>query len=121
MADFAHVQTNGRVETFGRGRVFAKRTQSDRDQPASHERRRVCVLSEYSTRLVELWGIRQPCSGPTCDHKHLTREAVNALVGDGILRFVKGSGRNVAGYTYGREWRGVPSGGPMGPKVMQLV
>ncbi len=119
MADFAHVQTNGRVETFGRGRVFAKRKQSD--PPASQERRRVCVLSEGSMRLVECWGIRQPCAGPTCDHKHLTREAVNALVGDGILRFVHGSGRNVAGYTYGREWRGVPSGGPMGPKVMQLV
>ena len=106
---------------FGRGRVFAKRKQSD--HPASRERRRVCVLSEYSTRLVELWGIRQPCSGPTCDHKHLTREAVNALVGDGILRFVRGSGRNVAGYVYGREWRKMPCwpGGKLAMWTMQLI
>lgn len=50
---------------------------------------------------------------------HQTREAVEGLVRDGILKWV-GAGKNVAAYSYGRTWKGVPSG-PNRMKVMQLV
>ncbi len=86
---------------------------------ASKERRRVCVLSRHAMRMLETWGASQPCYGPRCDHGHLSRDVVDELVREGILRYV-GTGRMVAGYTYGREWRGMPSGSNR-EKVMQLV
>jgi len=48
----------------------------------------------------------------------MTREAVAAMVRADILRFIPGSGNNVAAYSYGRTWKAVPSDNV---KVMQLV
>jgi len=122
MAEFQRVQIGARVETRIRGRVFrfapkAKRA-PDEPRASSKELRRVCVLSEHDSGMLEHGGVGQPCHGPRCRHSHLTREAVQKLVHDGILRYVPGSGRNVAGYTYGRSWKAIPSDGV---KVMQLV
>jgi hypothetical protein len=49
----------------------------------------------------------------------LSRDVVDGLVREGILRYV-GTGRAVAGYTYGRTWKGVQSGSNR-EKVLQLV
>jgi hypothetical protein len=115
MATIQTTQTGKAVKTEVRGRVF-------RYAPVakSKERRRVCVLSSWAGAMLDRWGIDQPCHGPRCTHGHQTRDAVDVLVRDGVLKYI-GVGRNVATYSYGRTWKGVPSGGPMGPKVMQLV
>ena len=125
MAEIQRVQIGARVETRIRGRVFRfapKRVDGDRhgdrSRMASKERRRVCVLSRHDGRMLEHWGEGQPCHGARCSHTHMTREAVTAMVTNGILRFVPGSGNNVAAYSYGRSWKAVPSAGV---KVMQLV
>jgi len=75
----------------------------------------VCVLSVQSGRGYQHGGAAQFCAG----HHHLNRDVAEALVRDGVLRWA-GSCR-VACYTEGREWKGVPSGAPDGPRVMQLV
>ncbi len=121
MAEIQTVQVGSKVSTRIRGRVFrfapkAKR----RSEPRSQERRVVCVLDVHAGRLLEHWSLSQACHGPTCQHKHLTRETVGELVRDGVLRYVPDSGKNVAVYTQGRTWKGVPSG-PERMKVMQLV
>lgn len=131
MAHIERVQTGVRVETHIRGRVFrfaprdkgkAKRSASgDRTVTVrSKERRRVCVLSSHSGRMLEHWGEAQQCFGPKCTHTHQTREHVDRLVAEGVLRYVPGSSNNVAAYSFGREWKGVPSGTER-MKVMQLV
>ena len=123
MAHIEIVVTGPKVETHIRGRVFRyapKRKKQDM-QPASRERRRVCVLDRHTGRLLEHWQHAQPCFGPRCTHRHYTRDEVAKLVRDGILRYVPGSNRNVAAFSFGRTWKGVPSGSKMGPKVMQLV
>ena len=122
MAHIEHVQTGVRVKTHIRGRVFrfapkAKRTVTI---PRSRERRRVCVMSTHDGRMLEHWSEGQPCFGPRCTHTHQTREQVDRLVAEGILRYVPGSSNNVAAYSFGREWKGVPSGTER-MKVMQLV
>ena len=98
----------------------AKRKAMGGQPERSKERRRVCVLSEQDGRLLEHFHVEHRCYGH-CTHHHQTRDEVDKLVRDGVLRYVPGSERNVATYTYGRTWKGVPSGGPLGPKVMQLV
>jgi hypothetical protein len=115
MAKLEVTQTGSRVETRMRGRVFRYAPQA----PRSKERRRVCVLSSWSGAMLEQWGVEQPCHGPKCTHGHQTRDEIEKLVHEGIMRFV-GIGRNVATYTYGREWKGVDSG-HTSVKVMQLV
>src|SRR5271157_225342 len=120
MADLQRVQTGARIETRVSGRQFRFAPNS---QPAhSRERRRICVLSAHSSRMLECWEQEQPCSGPRCTHIHLSRESVARLVRDGVMRWI-GRERNVAGYTYGREWKGVPSGpgGKLAMRTMQLV
>lgn len=117
MAQIQVTQTGDRIETRIRGRVFRYAPVA----PRSKERRRVCVLSAHAARMLECWGEEQPCHGPKCTHGHQSRDEVSKLVRDGILTFVAGSEGNVARYTYGRTWKGVPSGGPQGAKVMQLV
>jgi hypothetical protein len=117
MAQIQVTQTGDRIETRIRGRVFRYAPVA----PRSKERRRVCVLSSWAGAMIERWGVEQPCHGPKCTHTHQSRDAVNALVKDGVLRFIPGSESNVATYTYGRTWKGIASGGPLGPKVMQLV
>jgi hypothetical protein len=120
MAQIEHVQTGSRVETHVRGRVFRYAPQLPKQQrPASKERRRICVLSHHTGRLMEHWGYGEECHGPTCHHTHLTREAVDQLVRDGVLKYI-GTGRNVASYSFGRVWKGMPSGNER-VKVMQLV
>jgi hypothetical protein len=114
MAQIQTTQTGERIETVTRGRVFRYAPSA----PKSKERRRVCVLSSFAGAMLERWGIDQPCHGPRCTHGHQTRDAVETLVKDGVLRYV-GIGRNVAAYSYGRTWKGVVSGGL--EKVMQLV
>lgn len=120
MAQIQQVQTGARIETHVRGRVFRYAPQLPKGQrPSSKERRRICVLSHHSGRLMEHWGYGEECHGPTCHHTHLTREAVDGLVRDGVLKYI-GDGRNVASYTFGRTWKGAPSGNER-VKVMQLV
>jgi len=99
---------------------FAPKAKRDGNvtRSVSKEARRVCVLNEQDSGLLEHGGVGQPCHGPKCRHSHLTREAVEKLVQENILRYVRGSGRNVAGYSYGRTWKAVPSDNV---KVMQLV
>jgi hypothetical protein len=82
----------------------------------------VCLLSAQGGRELEMWGQGQPCFGPGCHHTHISRDAANKLEHDGVLRYI-GKGRNVATYTYGRTWRGVPSGsgGKLAMRTMQLV
>ena len=126
MAQIERVQTGLRVETHIRGRVFrfapkAKRSAyGDRAVTVSKERRRVCVLSAHDGRMLEHWDSSQACFGPGCRHVHQTRAEVDKLVAEGILRYLPGSMRNVAAYSFGRTWKGVPSG-PSRVKVMQLV
>jgi hypothetical protein len=103
-----------------RGRIFRRKPRKTARQ-VSPERRRVCVLDRHHGRLLEHWGEGQPCFGPKCSHKHQTRIEVDKLVREGVLRYVPGSRGNVAAFTYGRIWKGVPSGWPTGPKVMQLI
>ena len=117
MAQIQVTQTGDRIETRIRGRVFRYAPVA----PRSKERRRVCVLSSWAGAMLERWGVEQPCHGPKCTHGHQSRDEVAKLVRDGILAFVAGSEGNVATYTYGRTWKGIASGGPLGPKVMQLV
>ena len=114
MAKISTIRTGLRVETTIRGRVFRYAPVA----PRSKERRRVCVLSSWSGAMLDRWGIEQPCHGPRCTHSHHTREAVDALVRDGVLKYL-GRGRMVATYTYGRTWKGVLSARVA--KVMQLV
>ena len=121
MAEIQRVQMGARVETRIRGRVFrfapkAKRT--DGARTATREARRVCVLSRHDGRLLEHWDQSQPCHGPRCNHTHMTREAVAAMVKADIMRFLPGSNGNVAAYSYGRTWKALPSDNV---KVMQLV
>ena len=121
MAQIERVQTGLRVETHIRGRVF--RFAPKAKHPAkviSRERRRVCVLSAHDGRMLEHWDSSQACFGPGCRHVHQTRAEVDKLVAEGILRYLPGSMRNVAAYSFGRTWKGVPSG-PSRVKVMQLV
>ena len=122
IAHIEQIQTGSRIETHIRGRVFRfgrRRLGGAAARVASKERRRVCVLSRHAMRMLESWGVSQPCYGPRCDHGHLSRDVVDGLVREGILRYI-GTGRMVAGYTYGRTWKGVQSGSNR-EKVMQLV
>lgn len=121
MAEVQVVQLGTKVSTRIRGRVFRFAPKARRKEPRkAPERRVVCVLDVHAGRLLEHWSQGQACHGPTCQHRHLTRETVADLVRDGVLRYVPDSGKNVAVYTQGRTWKGVPSG-PMRVKVMQLV
>ena len=123
MAEINRVVMGRRTVTHIRGRVFRFAPKAKRKgmvKPANAERRVVCVLNSHDTALLEYWQTGQRCHGPLCRHEHLTRESVNALVLDGVLKFIPGSGRNVAGYIYGRTWKPAPSG-PEREKVMQLV
>jgi hypothetical protein len=120
MAELHTIKTGDQVETRLRGRVFRYAPQLPKGQrPKSKERRRVCVLDAAGARDLSVYGQGQPCHGPRCRHTHQTREVVEKLVRDGIMRWM-GQGRNVAGYSYGRTWKGVGSG-PQRVKVMQLV
>jgi hypothetical protein len=116
MAESHTIQTGKRIETHIKGRVFAS------PQPQFSrvlEKRRVCVLSNHSGRMLQEWGQWHPCFGPGC-HDHQTREAVEVLVRDGVLRWV-GKERNVAAFSYGKTWKPKESGGPSGPRVWQLT
>lgn len=118
MAQIQTIQTGDSVETRVRGRVF-RQDQQNAERPKSKERRRVCVLSAHGARMLESWGVGERCHGAGCSHAHHTRESVESMVREGIMRWI-GAGRNVAGYSYGRSWKGVDSGGTS-VKVMQLV
>ena len=118
MAQIQVTQTGDRIETRIRGRVFRYAPVA----PRSKERRRVCVLSAHAARMLECWGEEQPCHGPKCTHGHQSRDEVNKLVREGILRLVPNSEGNVASYSYAREWRGVLSDyRGAREKIMQLV
>ena len=118
MATIQTTQTGKAVKTEVRGRVFRYKPVA----PKSKERRRVCVLSSWAGAMLDRWGVDQPCHGPRCTHGHQTRDAVDVLVRDGVLKYI-GVGRNVATYSYGRVWRGMPSGpgGKSAMRTMQLV
>ncbi len=132
MAEIRRVQIGQRIETHIRGRVFRYAPKAKKRKPGQiAERRVVCVLTTHDGQLLEHWGVGQRCHGGDCRHIHLTRAVVNSLERDGVLRFVPGSGRNVAAYTFGRTWKAIPSGGPQAENsrrspreyvtVMQLV
>lgn len=111
---------SGAVRTFVRGRVMRSHERGGAKQypqPASKERRRVCVLSARGARELEHWGMAQPCYGNGCHHHHQTREEVEKLVREGVMRWV-GIGKNVAAYSFARTWQGRTSAGM---KTMQLV
>jgi hypothetical protein len=109
MAEISITHTGHRMETHMRGRVFRFAKKRARGQRIStKEMRRICVLDGAAGHALEHWGITQPCHGPTCNHGHQTREAIERLVASGVLRWV-GKGCNVAAYTQGREWRPAPS------------
>ena len=128
MAHLETIQTGFRVVTHVRGRVY--RDQAGRKKPEqtlasrirthAKQRRRVCLLSAFAAEQLEQWGANHPCYGSLCNHAHHTRARIVMLVKSGDLRWV-GAGENVAAWIDHREWKGVPSGGPRGPKVMQLV
>jgi hypothetical protein len=122
MAHIERVQTGEKVETHIRGRVFrfAPKVKRSRNVSRNKERRMVCVLNRYEGQMLERWSVSQACFGPTCNHTHQTRAQVDELAAEGILRYVPGSSNNVAAYSFGRTWKGVPSG-PSRVKVMQLV
>ena len=122
MAEIQTVRTGHRVETRIRGRVFrfAPKEKRSAVKVRSKELRRVCVMDRHSGRMLEHWGEGQPCYGPKCTHTHQTRAEVDKLVRDGILRYVPGSNRNVAAYSFGRVWKGIQSEVAR-LKVMQLV
>ena len=120
MAEIQRIQMGDRVATHVRGRAFRYAPQAGKHK--SKDRRRICVLSAHASRMLEHWGEYQHCSGAKCTHTHQSREAVAKLVRDGVMRWI-GRERNVAGYTYGREWKGVPSGpgGKLAMRTMQLI
>ena len=133
VAHLETIRTGLTVTTFVRGRVYRQQQGQRREQrprPAqslqarmslkAKQRRRVCLLSARDARWLEEYGVGQPCHGPGCTHAHHTRARINALVASGDLRWI-GDSENVAAWPDARIWKGVPSGGPMGPKVMQLV
>jgi len=123
MAQIQRVITGRNVVTVVRGREyrFAPKPRQQQ-QSAPKARRRVCVLNAHASRMMECWGEDQPCHGPKCTHTHQSRAAVEALVRDGVLRWV-GRDHNVAAYSYGRTWKGMPSGtgGKLATRTMQLV
>ncbi len=133
MAHLETIRTGLTVTTFVRGRVYRQQQGQRREQrprPAqslqarmslkAKQRRRVCLLSARDARWLEEYGVGQPCHGPGCTHAHHTRARINALVASGDLRWI-GHSENVAAWPDARVWKGVPSGGPMGPPVLQLV
>lgn len=111
MAKTEYRITNGRQIAVTRGRVL-------RDGSFAKSRKRVCVLDRQSSERFR-YGYNEACSGPECRHRHMEREIVSQMVKTGILVWL-GTGQNVAGYEYGRTWKGVPSGHAR-VKVMQLV
>ena len=117
MAQITKIQAADRTVTQVRGRVMRKFEKVRGERPASKERRRVCVLSVGSAYMLEQYEIGEPCYGAGCRHVHLTREAVEAQIAAGTLRWV-GRERNVAAHMDVRCWKPVMSGGM---KVMQLV
>jgi hypothetical protein len=129
LAHIETVQTGFRVVTHVRGRVYRnqpgrkigpEQTLKAKIKPNAVQRRRVCLLSAHDALLLESDGVSQPCHGPACRHGHHTRAKIESLVARGELRWI-GEGQNVAAWPESKRWKGVPSGGPMGPKVMQLV
>ena len=118
MAEIQRLQTGNRTKTHIRGRVFRYAPQKKAKEKRAKELRIVCILNHHDGRLLEHWSVSQPCHGPKCQHAHMTRDTVTALVKDGVLRLVPGSNGNVAAYSYGRTWKAVPSDNV---KVMQLV
>ncbi len=135
VAHVTMIQTGRRAITHVAGRVHCdqvgqRRQQNGARKPeqglrarmlhAARQRLRVCLLSARDARWMEDYGIVQPCVGPGCHHSHHTRVQIEALVQSGSLRWVGGA-ENVAMWAEARTWKGVPSGGPTGPKVMQMV
>jgi hypothetical protein len=113
-----HVQ--GRVYRQQAGQRKPEQSLKSRTGVKAKQRRRVCLLSARDARWLEDHGISQPCFGSQCQHAHHTRARIADLVKRGELRWV-GESQNVACWPEARVWKGVPSGGPMGAKVMQLV
>ena len=118
MAQLQTTQTGFRVITRVQGRV-CRREQSTaaRVGKKAVERRRVCLLSARDARLLEEYGVSQPCFGLGCHHKHYTRSQVEHMVKDGMLRWV-GRSQNVAAWPEDRRWISKRS---QGFAAMQLV
>jgi len=130
MAHIETIQTGFRTVTHVQGRVYRQQVGQSQRKPEqslsartnlqAKQRRRVCLLSARDARWLEDHGVSQPCFGSACQHAHHTRARIAELVAKGELRWI-GASKNVAAWHEHRVWKGVPSGGPMGAKVMQLV
>lgn len=122
IAHVESVQTGQQVELHIRGRVFRYAKNRRRAQKAypvrvrTNERRRICVLDASAALRLEHWNQASACYGPTCTHRHYTREAVQALVESGELRWM--AGNNTAAHVRGRTWKPAPSDGMT---VLQLT
>jgi hypothetical protein len=105
------VQTSSTVTTHIRGRVFryapmAKRKAAGRVLAVrSRERRRICVLDAEQAFGLEQFHRSLLCYGPG-SHTHYTRDAVLKLIESGELRWVEGSGNNVAAWQGEWHWEG---------------
>jgi hypothetical protein len=128
IAHIETIQTGFHVVTHVQGRVYRQQAGQRKPEQSlkartgakAKQRRRVCLLSARDARWLEDHGVSQPCFGSSCTHAHHTRARIEVLVKSGELRWI-GESKNVAAWPEARVWKGVPSGGPMGPKVMQLV
>lgn len=85
----------------------------------------ICLLSQTEARQLEFWGIWPSCRR----HRHLKRRAAQLLIEGTTHRYVGGKDTKTQGpvsmivecENNNREWRNVPSGGPLGLVVRQLV
>ena len=100
--------------TFVRGRQYRptwkKPNLINLARGQAKQRRRICLLSQHAAKMLENWGVSQPCFGEACTHAHFTRDEITKMVAEGDLRWV-GIGENVAAWREARELRTVISAG----------
>lgn len=100
--------------TFVRGRQYRPTWKRATDALAriktTAKKKRICLLSAHSAKMLENWNVSQPCFGEACTHAHFTRDEVGKMVAEGDLRWV-GQGENVAAWREARELRTVISAG----------
>jgi hypothetical protein len=104
MAHIETVQTGMRVITHVRGRIYRSQQMGPRApkvrtilSTTKKLRRTVCLLSAKEAEWLQDFGISQPCFGPQCNHKHMTRSEVEKMVKAGDVRWI-GESQNVAGW-----------------------
>lgn len=71
--------------------------------PRSREKRRICVLDARCGSDLAHFSQQQLCYGPTCRHKHITRDGAQGLIKSGDYQWL-GSGNNVLVSTREMHW-----------------